>query len=97
MINKKIFIFQIIIILIITIFIRVIIFNLDSNAGEELVRFNQEIEVLEQENIRYQKSIASASAVSTISQRAVKFGFDLNTRFITLTSPLPFAYKQILP
>ncbi len=74
--------------------LQVVILNRDSTSGENLVKINKEIEKVEKENIKLSQQIASASSLTTISQKAKQLGFISALKIVSLSSPPKLAYTN---
>lgn len=74
--------------------LQVVILNRDSTSGENLVKIHKETEKAEKENIKLSQQIASASSLTTISQRAKLYGFISSQKIVSLSSPPKLAYTN---
>lgn len=89
--RRNIFIYLIIPFVIVVAVIRVVVFNLDSTQGEQLVYLTGKIEELKSENERLTQRLASSSALMALTTKAQAYGYVSINYLTSLTSPLPLA------
>lgn len=77
--------------------VQVYLLNTYSTIGDTLSKLNQEIDTVEADNIRLNQQVASASSLSTITQKAKALGLVDNPKTLSLSSPLPLAESFHLP
>lgn len=75
---------------------QVMILNQYSTRGQELTTLNKNIQELVKENTKLSQAIASASSLTTISTKALTFGFTKNTSLISISTPMSIAYTKDL-
>lgn len=71
--------------------LEVFILNFHSTTGDKLTIVNKEIEVLETDNYRIGKNIASYSSMLIIANKAQEQGLAQSTKILSLGTSFPLA------
>jgi hypothetical protein len=74
--------------------VQVWLLNRNSTSGEYLTNLNLKIQQVEAQNDTFREQIASASALSTISKRALDIGLTPTIIQLSLTTPAVIAYTS---
>ena len=72
----------------------VIVLNADSTDGDILTDISENISLLSRENLELSAKVASASSISTISEKAYALGMTTSVKTLSLTSAPQLSYSN---